>query len=125
LGLGVGEGHFENLLYIPLAFACWMSPVTGIIYGWLGWFSPRASEREKERWHERGEAIQTFDDDHESLAGLKPIPAANSRCAAHEDGAGHPAGWPAPPLDGDFMCRQESHTWMKKPREASAASTAG
>lgn len=49
LGLGVAEGNFQNLLYIPLSFACWMSPVIGIFYGYMGWFSPRASEAEKAR----------------------------------------------------------------------------
>ena len=58
LGLGVADGNFENLLYIPLAFACWMSPVIGIIYAYLGWFSPQASAAEKQRWHDLGEAIQ-------------------------------------------------------------------
>ena len=26
LGLGIADGNIENLLYIPLAFACWISP---------------------------------------------------------------------------------------------------
>lgn len=42
LGMGIGEGNIENLLYIPLAIACWLSPVIGIIYAQLGWFSPKA-----------------------------------------------------------------------------------
>ncbi|RTQ96899.1 Na+/H+ antiporter NhaC family protein, partial [Halomonas nitroreducens] len=29
LGLGIVEGNVVNLLYIPLAFACWLSPVIG------------------------------------------------------------------------------------------------
>jgi len=57
LGLGISDGNFENLLYIPLAFACWMSPVIGIAYSWLGWFSPKASQAEKQRWAEDGEGI--------------------------------------------------------------------
>ena len=32
LGLGIAEGNIENLLYIPLAFACWVSPVISLIY---------------------------------------------------------------------------------------------
>ena len=61
LGLGVSEGNFENLLYIPLSFACWMSPVIGIVYAYLGWFSPKASAAERQRWHDLGEAIQTIE----------------------------------------------------------------
>ena len=52
------HGNFENLLYIPLSFACWMSPVIGIVYAYLGWFSPKASAAEKQRWHDMNEAIQ-------------------------------------------------------------------
>lgn len=75
LGLGVGDGHLENLLYIPLAFACWMSPVIGILYGYLGWFTPRASEAEKARWRDRGEEIQIFDHD-DPIGAMKPSPVA-------------------------------------------------
>jgi len=32
LGLGIADGNIENLLYIPFAFACWISPVISIIY---------------------------------------------------------------------------------------------
>jgi NhaC family Na+:H+ antiporter len=46
LGLGIGDGNFENLLYIPLAFACWLSPIFGLIYAATGRFSPKASEEE-------------------------------------------------------------------------------
>lgn len=46
LGLGIAEGNFENLLYIPLAFACWLSPIIGITYGYLGLFSPRDNAQE-------------------------------------------------------------------------------
>ena len=61
LGLGVSDGHFENLLYIPLSFACWMSPVIGIVYAYLGWFSPKASAAEQQRWRDLGEDIQIID----------------------------------------------------------------
>lgn len=44
LGLSIGDGNLENLLYIPLAFACWLAPVIGIFYAWVGWFSPKAEE---------------------------------------------------------------------------------
>ncbi|MDR5861076.1 Na+/H+ antiporter NhaC [Halomonas eurihalina] len=42
LGLTVTAGDFSQLLYIPLAFACWLSPLIGILYAQLGWFSRRA-----------------------------------------------------------------------------------
>ncbi|WP_375057960.1 hypothetical protein [Zobellella sp. DQSA1] len=31
------------LLYAPLAFACWLSPLIGIVYVQMGWFSKRVS----------------------------------------------------------------------------------
>ena len=55
LGLGITNGNFENLLYIPLAFACWLSPVIGIFYAMTGMFSPRASEDEVRSWSEAQE----------------------------------------------------------------------
>ncbi|WP_159589470.1 Na+/H+ antiporter NhaC [Chelativorans xinjiangense] len=61
LALGVASGNMENLLYIPLAFACWLSPVLGIVYAFTGIFSPRATEEEIERWKESGEAIADLD----------------------------------------------------------------
>lgn len=56
LALGISDGNFENLLYIPLAFACWLSPLIGIFYAMTGLFSPRASEEELAQWEESGEA---------------------------------------------------------------------
>ena len=44
LGLTVVSGDYSALLYIPLAFACWLSPVIGIIYAQTGWFSKRSDE---------------------------------------------------------------------------------
>jgi len=58
LALGIAEGNTENLLYIPLAFACWMSPVIGVIYAMLGVFSPRATDAERQQWEESGEPIR-------------------------------------------------------------------
>lgn len=58
LALGIGDGNFENLLYIPLAFACWLSPVLGIFYAWTGLFSPKASEAEKAEWVQNDRAIR-------------------------------------------------------------------
>lgn len=75
LGLGVAEGNIENLLYIPLAFACWVSPVIGLIYAQTGLFSPRASEEEQRTWKEQGEAVATNLDVDEPVSGkLAPNP---------------------------------------------------
>ncbi|SHI76179.1 Na+:H+ antiporter, NhaC family [Palleronia salina] len=57
LGLGIMGGDLENLLYIPLAIACWASPVIGIFYAWTGLFSPKASDEEKQKWKSDGEDI--------------------------------------------------------------------
>ena len=59
LGLGIADGHVENLLYIPLAFACWLSPVIGLIYAQTGLFSPKATEEERRMWEHQGEIIAT------------------------------------------------------------------
>ncbi|GGB88429.1 Na+/H+ antiporter NhaC [Marinobacterium zhoushanense] len=42
LGLSMAGGDYSDLLYAPLAFACWMSPMIGILYAQTGWFSKRA-----------------------------------------------------------------------------------
>ncbi|MEI4262306.1 Na+/H+ antiporter NhaC [Roseovarius sp. D0-M9] len=57
LGLGVIDGNFENLLYIPLAFACWLTPIIGIFYAWTGLFSPYASDDEIRDWQENDRSI--------------------------------------------------------------------
>ncbi|WP_111414371.1 Na+/H+ antiporter NhaC [Billgrantia lactosivorans] len=62
LGLGITEGNVENLLYIPLAFACWISPLIGIFYAQFGLFSPKASEAEQRLWQEQQEHIATRQD---------------------------------------------------------------
>jgi len=63
LGLGIADGNMENLLYIPLAFACWTAPVIGIFYAYTGLFSPKAADEEKAQWQSSGEAIAKFNDD--------------------------------------------------------------
>ena len=45
LGLTVTAGDYSALLYAPLAFACWLSPLIGIIYAQTGWFSKKAEEK--------------------------------------------------------------------------------
>jgi len=62
LGLGIADGNVENLLYIPLAFACWISPIIGITYAQLGMFSPKATDEERAMWQEQNEAIATRSD---------------------------------------------------------------
>jgi NhaC family Na+:H+ antiporter len=58
LGLGIGvNGDLTNLLYIPLAFACWLSPVIGIFYAFTGLFSPKASSEEIQSWADNQESI--------------------------------------------------------------------
>ncbi|MFT7261075.1 MAG: NhaC family Na+:H+ antiporter, partial [Glaciecola sp.] len=63
LGLGIADGNVENLLYIPLAFACWTAPLIGIFYAYTGLFSPKATDQEKEHWESSGEAIAEFNSD--------------------------------------------------------------
>jgi len=63
LGLGIADGNTENLLYIPLAFACWTAPLIGIFYAYLGFFSPKATDEEREGWESSGEAIAEFNSD--------------------------------------------------------------
>lgn len=61
LALGIGDGNFENLLYIPLAFACWLAPVIGVSYAMMGIFSPKATPEEIEGWKASGEAIMDIE----------------------------------------------------------------
>ena len=56
LGLGISDGNVDNLLYIPLAFACWLSPVIGLCYAALGRFSPKISDAELERYKQEEES---------------------------------------------------------------------
>lgn len=79
LALGVADGNLENLLYIPLAFACWLSPVFGIIYAHLGIFSPRATAAEMQEWKDSGEAVADLNAqgwEGEGGPGPSPVPAA-------------------------------------------------
>jgi NhaC family Na+:H+ antiporter len=57
LGLGIADGQLINLLYIPLAFACWLSPVIGIFYAYTGMYSPKATEAEIKSWEENEEEV--------------------------------------------------------------------
>ena len=61
LGLGIAEGRTENLLYIPLAFACWLSPVIGLVLAATGLFSPRITAAElAQAKHEKDELDLEF-----------------------------------------------------------------
>ena len=61
LALGVADGNIENLLYIPLSFACWLAPVIGIFYAMTGLYSPKATRAEREECREMGEAIKNME----------------------------------------------------------------
>lgn len=63
LGLGISGDNLENLLYIPLAFACWTAPLIGIFYAYMDWFSPKATEDERKEWESSGADIARFNDD--------------------------------------------------------------
>lgn len=62
LGLGISGDNLENLLYIPLAFACWTAPIIGILYAYLDWFSPKATDEERERWDDENADIAKFNE---------------------------------------------------------------
>jgi NhaC family Na+:H+ antiporter len=62
LGLGIMSGNLENLLYIPLAFACWLSPLIGIFYAVTGLFSPRATDDERQTWEKTDEDVLDLKD---------------------------------------------------------------
>ena len=72
LGLGISEGNIENLFYIPLAFACWLSPLIGMIYAALGRFSPKISDEELARYqHEEEEVALEQSNEINSESGQK------------------------------------------------------
>ena len=48
LGLGIADGNIENLLYIPLAFACWISPLISIFYAATNKFTLRSEGKAKD-----------------------------------------------------------------------------
>jgi NhaC family Na+:H+ antiporter len=66
LGLGIMEGNLENLLYIPLAFACWTAPLIGMFYALTGLFSPLASDADRAQWKENNEKVMDLSN-HEHL----------------------------------------------------------
>jgi NhaC family Na+:H+ antiporter len=62
LGLGVMDGNLTNLLYIPLAFACWTAPLIGIFYAVTGLFSPMATDEERAKWAKQDEDVMDLGD---------------------------------------------------------------
>ncbi|MFI0396332.1 Na+/H+ antiporter NhaC [Paracoccus jiaweipingae] len=64
LGLGIMDGELQNLMYIPLAFACWLSPLIGIFYAITGLFSPRATDAERAEWDRQDEHVMDLGDHH-------------------------------------------------------------
>lgn len=62
LGLGVMDGNLTNLLYIPLAFACWTAPLIGVFYALTGLFSPKATDQDRTDWEKSGEDIMDLGD---------------------------------------------------------------
>jgi len=52
----------ETLAYAPVAFACWMSLLFGLLWAATGWFVPMASDEERQRWKDLGEAVMDEND---------------------------------------------------------------
>lgn len=52
-----GTLGIPTLAYAPVAFACWLSPLFGLLWAATGWFVPEASDAERERWRVLEEPI--------------------------------------------------------------------
>ena len=52
-----GTLGIPTLAYAPFAFACWISPLLDILYAATGWFVPKATDEEKQRWKDLNEPI--------------------------------------------------------------------
>lgn len=52
-----GTLGIPTLIYAPFAFACWLSPLIGLLWAATGWFVPKASDEERHRWEELDEPI--------------------------------------------------------------------
>ncbi len=63
-----GALGIEVLVYAPFAFACWISPIIGIIYSAFNVFMPMADKEEQKHWIEDEEYI---------LVNGKMIPAVH------------------------------------------------
>ncbi|MCG8637427.1 MAG: hypothetical protein MI863_26595, partial [Desulfobacterales bacterium] len=60
----------ETLVYAPFAFACWLSPVIGLVWALTGKFVPKATKEEKEGWVENQDTIML---EGELLECTKPV----------------------------------------------------
>lgn len=48
-----------TILYAPVSFVCWLAPVFEIIWGYTGYFMPKADEIEIQKWHDENRMIVT------------------------------------------------------------------
>ncbi|MFC3286128.1 Na+/H+ antiporter NhaC [Litchfieldella rifensis] len=56
----------DTLAYAPVAFACWMSLLFGLLWAATGWFVPKASDEERQRWKDLGEAVMDETGHHDA-----------------------------------------------------------
>jgi NhaC family Na+:H+ antiporter len=40
-----------TIAYAPFAFSNWLAPLIDLLWGFLGWFTPKAREEEIAAWH--------------------------------------------------------------------------
>lgn len=66
----------ETLVYAPFAFACWLSPVIGLIWAATGRFVPKASAEEKKGWVDNQDTVML---DGELLECTPPVIARIER----------------------------------------------
>ncbi|MBB3190273.1 Na+/H+ antiporter NhaC [Halomonas cerina] len=57
----------DTLAYAPVAFACWMSLLFGLLWAATGWFVPKASDQERQRWKDLGEAVMDETGRHDAV----------------------------------------------------------
>lgn len=96
LALGIKDGNFVNMLYIPLAFACWLAPVIGVFYAITGLFSPKATESEKAGWRESGEAIKDMSEHGFASPADDTDTSAEAESGSEPSQARKPAAEPTP-----------------------------
>jgi NhaC family Na+:H+ antiporter len=52
-----GVTGVQTILYAPFAFSCWLSPLFDLLWGWTGWFIPKATSEDVKLWKKNGESI--------------------------------------------------------------------
>ena len=77
-----GTLGIPTLAYAPVAFACWLSPLFGLLWAATGWFVPKAGAEERARWAELEEPV---------LEESRPEAEPPARGAADPEETG---GWP-------------------------------